>query len=141
MKRYLFLALICLLLALLTLALPYSKEILEGKILSTINGHKFSLAWMQLFIYIVIILISGFKKTILTALIGFILCSSFFLFFILLATTIKLDIQPYEHVLGKGYFISMSIAIVFWVLNIVNLIWKIRHSKTSNNSENPPFDN
>ncbi len=134
MKRHLIFILICMLFAVLTLTLPYVQELTNGEVTNLIDGYHINLAWYQFLIYLVIILISGIKQTIVTALVGLVFCSSFFLFFILLSTDIML-VQLLERNFGSGYFYAIMIAVIFWLLHVLNLIFLIRNTKSKMNTK------
>ena len=130
MKGHLFYAMVCLLLAVLTLVAPYVQVFIDTDITRHISGYDINFAWAQLALYLIILLITGIKQNIATALIGLILCFSFFLYFIILSITIQKE-QIEDWNFDNGFYYAVSIAVLFWLLHVVNLFALISRKKVA----------
>lgn len=130
MKGHLFYSMVCLLLAVLTLVAPYVQVFIDTDITRHISGYDINFAWAQLALYLIILLITGIKQNIATALIGLILCFSFFLYFIILSITIQKE-QIEDWNFDNGFYYAVSIAVLFWLLHVVNLFALISGKKVA----------
>ena len=130
MKGHLFYSMVCLLLAVLTLVAPYVQVFIDTDITRHISGYDINFAWAQLALYLIILLITGIKQNIATALIGLILCFSFFLYFIILSITIQKE-QIEDWNFDNGFYYAVSIAVLFWLLHVVNLFALISRKKVA----------
>jgi hypothetical protein len=130
MKGHLFYAMVCLLLAVLTLVAPYVQVFIDTDITRHISGYDINFAWAQLALYLIILLITGIKQNIATALIGLILCFSFFLYFVILSITIQKE-QIEDWNFDNGFYYAVSIAVLFWLLHVVNLFAHISGKKVA----------
>ena len=129
MKNLLPLGLFCFFMAIITLILPYSVEGVEGRgELLLIPGYMHDFGLFQFVIYIIIIAISSFKQNLATAAISLIFCFAFFLYFILLSTTILLEVQKTIE-LGLGFYLAVGVSALFWFLHVVNIIMIIEKDK------------
>ena len=130
MKGHLFYAMVCLLLAVLTLVAPYVQVFIDTDITRHISGYDINFAWAQLALYLIILLITGIKQNIATALIGLILCFSFFLYFVILSIIIQKE-QIEDWNFDNGFYYAVSIAVLFWLLHVVNLFALISRKKVA----------
>ena len=130
MKGHLFYSMVCLLLAVLTLVAPYVQVFIDTDITRHISGYDINFAWAQLALYLIILLITGIKQNIATALIGLILCFSFFLYFVILSIIIQKE-QIEDWNFDNGFYYAVSIAVLFWLLHVVNLFALISRKKVA----------